>query len=104
MEESEVTVPANDNRLMRYAARLARRTRDAYSAERFQRWEDCALALEASGLSVAVAETILRSRLTRWAADHSERLDYKPRAGDLLAFMAAQPGAVLGELGRQFQS
>jgi hypothetical protein len=56
------------------AQRVADRTKDAWSVERYGalRWRACAKMLLARGFTEREAEAILRSKWTRWAADYSK--------------------------------
>jgi hypothetical protein len=51
---------------------VAERCSDAYSADRFSSWTACAKVCLARGYSVWETEDILRSKMTRWAADASD--------------------------------
>ena len=51
------------------AAAIADRCRDAYSANRYRSWPEVARVLLAMGFTDAEAETVMRSKITRWAAD-----------------------------------
>ena len=53
------------------AAILAERTEDAYSANRYGSWQEVARRLLRMGFSEAEAEAVMRSKITRWAADAS---------------------------------
>lgn len=86
--------PSNDNRPLRFAHALAARTTDAYSFNRYANWPACAAALERAGFTERQAEAILRSRITRWAADESQHKYGSATAADLMAFIARQPRAV----------
>lgn len=50
---------------------LTKRTSDAYSFDRYASWKACVAALLRHGYTDRQAERILRSRITRWAADAS---------------------------------
>lgn len=81
---------ANRNRQPHYAINLAERTADASSVWRFTSWYDLCEAFERAGYTERQAETILRSKITRWAADHFETAGHRPDAKDMMAFMALQ--------------
>lgn len=53
-------------------AEVVARTRDAYSIDRFGSWLACARLLRDRGYTALEAEVILRSKIMRWAADHSQ--------------------------------
>lgn len=92
--------PANSNRRACFADELARDTQDAWSAGRYANWRECARALESCGCTRLRAETILRSKVSRWAADHFETVQHQATASDLLAFIEIQPDAVRAAIGR----
>ena len=50
---------------------IASRCQDAYSANRYANWHEVARTLLALGFTDAEAETVMRSKITRWAADFS---------------------------------
>lgn len=54
------------------AEKLAERTSDAYSADRYLSWTACAALLLGRGFSEDEAEAILRSKWMRWAADQAD--------------------------------
>ena len=54
------------------ARALAKRTEDAYSADRYRSWAAVARAILVAGYDDEAAETVLRSKVTRWAADCSD--------------------------------
>jgi hypothetical protein len=56
---------------------IAYETLDAYSAGRYgnREWVNCAAYLQNLGLSDADVETVLRSKVMRWAADQCENGD-----------------------------
>jgi hypothetical protein len=56
---------------MQRAKALAERCADAYSVNRYASWRAVAAELIALGFNDTDAETIMRSKWTRWAADHS---------------------------------
>lgn len=53
------------------AGRLALKTSDAYSSYKYRDWSSLALFLLKRGYTFEQAEEILRSKITRWAADRS---------------------------------
>lgn len=55
------------------AAILAERTKDAYSFNRYGSWQEVARRLLRMGFSEAEAEAVMRSKITRWAADWYNR-------------------------------
>lgn len=73
------------------AQRLAEKTADAYSCDRYASWTAVCGGLLAAGYTEQQAEAILRSKWTRWAADASQ--DSGKRYGratamDLLSWMS----------------
>lgn len=76
------------------AKKLAARTSDAYSASRYASWEAVARALLGRGFTPLAVEAILRSKLTRWAADASSAAHGRATANDLLRFIDRQPDQV----------
>lgn len=66
---------------------LADRCADAYSAGRYASWPAVAAALLRRGLTEIQAEAVMRSKWTRWAADHSDRPYGSAPASALIAFM-----------------
>ena len=57
------------------AQAIANRCADAYSASAYRSWESVARALLKDGWTAQEAECIMRSKITRWARDDSEK-DY----------------------------
>lgn len=55
------------------AATLAERTADAYSATRYGSWQEVARRLLRMGFTEAETEAVMRSKITRWAADASDK-------------------------------
>lgn len=51
------------------AKRVAEQCADAYSYDRYRSWTAVALALLTHGYTARETETIMRSKVTRWAAD-----------------------------------
>ena len=51
------------------AKQIAERCKDAYSAKRYESWEQVAEELLKLGLDERAVEAIMRSKWTRWAAD-----------------------------------
>lgn len=66
---------------------LADKTSDAYSATRYNSWKACVKALRKEGYDDMQIEAILRSKLTRWAADHSKNAYGKASSVDLLKYI-----------------
>lgn len=66
---------------------LADKTRDAYSACRYNSWKACVKALRKEGYDDMQVEAILRSKTTRWAADHSKNSYGKASSVDLLNYV-----------------
>lgn len=58
-------------RISENAKKLAERTSEAYSSDRYASWQAVAALLLLRGYSEREAEAILRSKWTRWAADSS---------------------------------
>jgi hypothetical protein len=76
------------------AVALADRTTDAYSVGRYNSWNAVAKVLLQQGYTPLAAEVILRSKITRWAADNS-KADYgRTPAHDLLSYLKRHPGDV----------
>jgi hypothetical protein len=81
---------------------LAERSADAYSADDYASWKACAAALLRRGYTDRQAEEILRSKITRWAIDASDKPEGRATSSDLLRFIDRCPGdviAVLYEMG-----
>ena len=53
------------------AAVIADRCADAYSATRYRSWAACADTVLALGFDEYETEALLRSKITRWAADNA---------------------------------
>ncbi len=53
------------------AARVAKKSADAYSVNRYRSWRSCAQFLLEDGWDEKQTEAILRSKVMRWAADQS---------------------------------
>lgn len=51
------------------AAMIASRCEDAYSADRYASWTGVAARLLRMGFNEAEVEAVMRSKITRWAAD-----------------------------------
>lgn len=51
------------------AHEIATRCADAYSADRYRSWPEVARTLLAMGFTEAETEAVMRSKITRWAAD-----------------------------------
>lgn len=51
------------------AAAIATRCGNAYSANRYGSWREVARRLLRAGFSEAETEAVMRSKITRWAAD-----------------------------------
>lgn len=62
------TQPLTPERLTRAQA-VAERCADAYSVDRYASWPEVARVLLAMGFTEAEAEAVMRSKITRWAAD-----------------------------------
>jgi hypothetical protein len=75
-------------------AALAESTADAYSADSYASWSAVAGALLRRGYTAAQAESIMRSKLTRWAADQANSRDGRATANDLLRFLDRCPDEV----------
>lgn len=73
---------------------LAKRTADAYSVDRYASWAAIARALLQRGFTPIAAEAILRSKLTRWAADMSTAPHGRVPASDLLSYLDRFPKVV----------
>ena len=69
------------------ANNLAQKTSDAYSASRYKSWSAVAQVLLTRGYSERQAEAILRSKWTRWAADHSDSEYGEATPDDLVRFI-----------------
>lgn len=66
---------------------LAKRTEDAFSFERYASWSAIVTALLRRGYTEAQVESILRSKIMRWAADHRSARYGRATANDLLRFI-----------------
>lgn len=75
------------------AAALAERSKDAWSVKRYASWSAVAEALLRRGYTPIAAEAILRSKLTRWAADARARHG-RASAADLLRYLDRFPDYV----------
>lgn len=72
--------------------RLAIKTEDAYSFDRYSNWAACAKMLLARGMTEAQAEAVLRSKLARWAADGAKNQHYgKATSVDLARYLDKYP-------------
>jgi hypothetical protein len=74
-------------------AALVKRSQDAYSARRYASWPTVVEALLRRGYTPIAAETILRSKLARWAVDARSRRG-RASASDLLRYLDRFPGQV----------
>lgn len=83
--------------------RLAEKTADAFSYDRYGRWQAVVEMLLRRGLSVQQAEAVLRSKWTRWAADASDKPYGKATSHDLARFIDQQRNAMeqIAELTRE---
>ncbi len=75
------------------AAALAARTDDAYSADRYSSWREVALAVLSLGYTDAQGEAILRSKITRWAADASDDCEGSVSADAGLRYLSDERNA-----------
>lgn len=82
------------------ASRVAGRTADAYSYDRYTNWAACAKALLREGYTERQAEEILRSKITRWAADASGKAYGRSNGADLLRYLERNK-AVAGQVFRE---
>lgn len=73
------------------AAKIAARTRDAYSVDRYASWQAVAAALLRRGFTPGAVEAILRSKITRWAADYSKAPHGRATAPDVLRCLDRNP-------------
>lgn len=62
-------------------------TSDAYSFNRYASWRACVTLLARRGHTYAEAETILRSKWMRWAADQSSQRYGRATSRDLARFL-----------------
>ena len=72
---------------------VAFRCQNAYSAMAYRSWPSVATALLRAGFSEQETETIMRSKITRWARDWSPK-DYRHGeypAGVVTAYIKANP-------------
>lgn len=76
------------------AVGLARRTKDAYSVSRYASWTAITKALLHHGYTPLAAEAILRSKITRWAADASSADHGRATARDLMIYLKRYPDVV----------
>lgn len=77
---------------------LFERTADTYSFDRYRSWKACVRALLRRGYNDRQAETLLRSRITRWAADRTFT-SRRATSNDLLRYMDEDPRAVFEAVG-----
>lgn len=77
------------------AKALAARTEDAYSFRRYASWPAVADALLNEGYSTAQTEEIMRSKITRWAADNSKASYGRATSLDVLRFLMTNHPAIL---------
>lgn len=56
-------------KISKTAQKIAARTEDAYSADRYENWGEVAQRLLTAGYSAKETEAIMTSKITRWAAD-----------------------------------
>lgn len=73
------------------AAKIAARTHAAYSADRYASWQAVAAALLRRGFTPVAVEAILRSKITRWAADYSRAPHGRATAPDVLRCLDRNP-------------
>jgi hypothetical protein len=67
---------------------LAANLSDAFSTNRYRRgWTATVKALRRFGLSDLEIEAVIRSKWTRWAADHSNKKDGQVTATDFLRWL-----------------
>jgi hypothetical protein len=78
--------------IAKMAATIAALTEDAYSFHRYASWKACAAALLRRGYNEEQTEEILRSKITRWAADMAR--GNRATANDLVRFMDNHPNDV----------
>jgi len=76
------------------ATALAKRTKDAWSVDRYASWTAVAAALLGRGYTPIAAEAILRSKFTRWAADMRTARG-RASAADLLRYLDRFPDQVM---------
>lgn len=69
------------------AKKIADETQDAYSADRYNSWEQVAKVLLKRGYDARQTEAIMRSKWTRWAADASSKPYGKVPAKAVLDFL-----------------
>jgi ribosomal protein L15E len=77
------------------AAALAARTDDAYSADRYTSWREVALAVLSLGYTDAQGEAILRSKITRWAADASDECEGSITADAVVRYLTDKRNAAI---------
>jgi hypothetical protein len=73
------------------AERVANRTQDAYSVDRYRSWLACAKLLHGRGYTEREIETIMRSKIMRWAADWSSKPHGRATAADLASYLDREP-------------
>jgi hypothetical protein len=73
---------------------LAKRTKDAWSVRYYASWAAVAKALLQRSYTPIAAEAILRSKLTRWAADTSAAPYGRVPARELLNYLDRFPNVV----------
>jgi hypothetical protein len=74
------------------AATIAARTRDAYSVDRYASWQAVAAALLRRNYTPVAVEALLRSKITRWAADYSKAPRGRATSADVLRCLDRNPG------------
>lgn len=85
--ERPVTVePAASLTMKEARLALVRSTSDAFSFSRYRVWSSCVAALLNRGYNESQVDAILRSKISRWAADHAEDKG-RATSADLLRFM-----------------
>lgn len=93
-----MTVTATPTRRER-ARLIAERCADAYSFDRYNSWPEVARTLLAMGFTDAETEAVMRSKITRWAAD-SEGKPYGHATARAVAEYIRNDEARRGELVR----
>lgn len=86
------------------AERVADKAADAYSVDRYRSWRACAAALLGLGYTESQAVEILRSKITRWAADVSDKPYGRATALDLVKFLRDTRGSMAEILREIFQA
>lgn len=78
------------------AKAIADKCQDAYSFARYSSWPAVAAMLLRRGYNAYETEEIMRSKLTRWAADMANKRYGRATSRDLAKFLDKETGAIPG--------